>query len=380
MIAHPSSTSPLGVVTRLMILLLSVLCGQRCLAHEPMMVDAAVMVADGTVSVTIRLPQSAALACLGETRSLFRDPAERARALPLVVAYLTAHTTLTSEQPVRLQHDNVARTPNKMEDWTGPVIVILRGDLPLAADHLALRLDLLTEYGQSAAAVVTAHLIGIDDEQPRSVPSGTTVSWTFAAPSHHSVATQKTALLGDFIALGFRHIMPDGIDHILFVLGLFLLSPKLKPLLIQITAFTFAHSLTLGLAMADLIALPSRVVEPLIALSIVVVAIGNFYRRDVRPARWGVIFVFGLMHGLGFAGALKEIQLPTGGIGIPLVGFNVGVELGQLSVVLIAAGLTAWCRERSWYAQRIALPASACIAAIGLFWVIERGLGYGIDV
>ena len=87
MIAHPSSTPPLGVVLRLMILLLSALCGQRCLAHEPMMVDAAVMVADGTVSVTIRLPQSAALACLGETRSLFRDPAERARALPLVPGF-----------------------------------------------------------------------------------------------------------------------------------------------------------------------------------------------------------------------------------------------------------------------------------------------------
>ncbi len=175
-----------------------------------------------------------------------------------------------------------------------------------------------------------------------------------------------------FIGLGFTHILPQGKDHILFVLGLFFFSIMLRPLLVQVTAFTVAHSLTLGLSLFNVISLSSKVVEPLIALSIAVVAIENIFFRKMRPSRFLIVFGFGLIHGLGFAGVLKELGLPEGQFLKVLVSFNVGVELGQLTVIAAAAALTAWMWKKPWYLKRVVIPASASIAAIGLFWFIQR--------
>ena len=139
-----------------------------------------------------------------------------------------------------------------------------------------------------------------------------------------------------YMVLGYKHILPLGFDHILFVLSLFLLSPKLKPVLWQATAFTIAHSVTLGLAMYKLIKVPSAIVEPLIALSIMYVALENIFSPKLKPSRIGVVFIFGLVHGLGFAGALGDLGLPQNAYLLSLVMFNVGVELGQLTVILLA--------------------------------------------
>jgi hypothetical protein len=175
-----------------------------------------------------------------------------------------------------------------------------------------------------------------------------------------------------FIGIGFTHILPEGTDHILFVLGLFLLSPKPRPLLVQITAFTVAHSISLGLSLGGVVSLNSRVVETLIAFSIAVVAIENVFYREVKPWRWLVVFAFGLIHGLGFAGALRGLDLPSGSFLPMLVGFNLGVECGQLAVVAIAIGLTVWWWRRPWYHARLVVPASLLIAAVGLVWAVQR--------
>jgi hypothetical protein len=161
------------------------------------------------------------------------------------------------------------------------------------------------------------------------------------------------------------------------VLGLFLLAPRLKPLLIQVTAFTIAHSITLGLCMADIVHLNSRVVETTIAASIAFVAIENICYKELKPWRWMVVFCFGLIHGLGFASALKELGLPKGNFFAALISFNVGVELGQLTVIAAAAALTVWFWAKPWYRKAIVIPGSAIIAAIGLFWAGQRALGYG---
>ncbi len=113
-----------------------------------------------------------------------------------------------------------------------------------------------------------------------------------------------------YLKLGYLHILPLGFDHILFVLSLFLLSPRLKPVLWQATAFTVAHSVTLGLAMYHIITPPARIVEPLIAISIVYVALENIFSPKLKPSRVAVVFLFGLVHGLGFAGALGRLGLP----------------------------------------------------------------------
>jgi len=176
-----------------------------------------------------------------------------------------------------------------------------------------------------------------------------------------------------YLALGFTHILPHGADHILFVLGLFFLSLRLKPLLWQVTSFTLAHSLTLALALFGALSLSPRIVEPLIALSIVYVAVENLLTDRIRPWRVAVVFSFGLLHGLGFAGALRDLNIPRSDFLAALVTFNVGVELGQMAVLLMAfvlLGLTFG--RKPWYRKCISIPASVLIGLTGLFWTIQR--------
>jgi len=183
-------------------------------------------------------------------------------------------------------------------------------------------------------------------------------------------------VLLEYMALGFTHIVPLGLDHILFVLGLFLLSTRFAPLLIQVTAFTVAHSVTLALSVYGIVSLPSSIVEPLIAASIVYVAVENILTPQLKPWRALVVFGFGLLHGLGFAGVLEEVGLPSGQFVPALVSFNVGVELGQLAVIgaaYLVVGI--WGSNKTWYRPRIVIPASAMVAAVGLFWTVQRVLG-----
>ncbi len=176
----------------------------------------------------------------------------------------------------------------------------------------------------------------------------------------------------DYLIIGYQHILPKGMDHILFVLGLFLASTRFRPLLIQITTFTVAHTVTLALAILGYIAVPGAIVEPLIALSIAAVAIENIFFDRLTPWRPAIVFGFGLLHGLGFAGVLTEIGMPQGQFITGLISFNVGVELGQLSVILAAWALLHWFYSRPWFRARVAIPASAAIAAVGLFWTVQR--------
>lgn len=175
-----------------------------------------------------------------------------------------------------------------------------------------------------------------------------------------------------YLKLGFTHILPKGLDHILFVLGLFLLSRRLKPLLLQITSFTVAHTVTLALSIYGVVSLPSSIVEPLIALSIVFVAVENIYTTELRPSRVALVFAFGLLHGLGFAGVLSELGLPRAEFLPALLSFNLGVEAGQLAVISLALLAVGLLRRRTWYRRAIVVPASALIAAVGLYWSIQR--------
>ena len=175
-----------------------------------------------------------------------------------------------------------------------------------------------------------------------------------------------------FLRQGFVHVAPLGVDHILFVIGLFLLSRKWKPLLYQVSVFTIAHTLTLALATLGLVSLPSDVVEPIIAASIAFVALENIFVAKYRPYRLAVVFVFGLIHGLGFAGALSEFNLDPGSLFAGLLGFNLGVEFGQLAVIGLALILTLGIKDPATYRKIIVIPGSVLIAIIGAYWTIER--------
>ncbi|MEM6312260.1 MAG: HupE/UreJ family protein [Pseudomonadota bacterium] len=240
----------------------------------------------------------------------------------------------------------------------------------------------------------------------------------------------------DYIPVGFDHIVPKGLDHILFVLGLFFLAARFRPLIIQVSLFTLAHTITLALAALGYVNLPGSIVEPLIAASIVFVAVENIWARGISPWRPYVIFGFGLLHGLGFASVLGEFGLPEGTFIAALIGFNVGVEVGQLAVIAVMflcvwqalridrgenevnqgfalyavliviaialsllnpAGLQTALENPVWifgaplaavfalcilsiqfrdqvdaYRRLVAIPCSLAIAAVGAYWVIER--------
>ena len=181
----------------------------------------------------------------------------------------------------------------------------------------------------------------------------------------------------DYVVIGFEHIIPKGLDHILFVIGLFLLAPRLKPIVWQVSMFTLAHSVTLALGITGIIALPASIVEPLIALSITLICVENIIARQrgsqISRIRLVVVFAFGLLHGLGFAGVLSDIGLQSNAFFSSLLAFNIGVELGQLAVVLICFALVGWWfGSKPWYRKIISIPASLVIGAVGLFWFVQR--------
>ncbi len=187
------------------------------------------------------------------------------------------------------------------------------------------------------------------------------------------VARTWTQIAKEYLVLGFEHIVPKGIDHILFVLGLFLLSVRLRPLLLQITAFTLAHTITLGLTIYGVISLSPDIVEPLIALSIVYVGVENIITKELKMSRVILVFLFGLLHGMGFAGVLAELGLPESDFATALIFFNIGVEAGQLTVIAVSFLLVFWLiKNQQRYRQWVVIPVSAFISLVGLFWTIER--------
>lgn len=188
-----------------------------------------------------------------------------------------------------------------------------------------------------------------------------------------AVPPTRMAVMRQYLTLGFTHIVPEGPDHILFVLGIFLLSRRLKPILQQVTAFTVAHTLTLALSIYGVVRLSPSIVEPLIALSIVFVAVENILVPELKPSRIALVFCFGLLHGLGFAGVLSEMGLPRSEFLTALLSFNLGVEGGQLAVISVAFLLVGLpFRSQAWYRQRVVVPASCLIAAVGLYWSVQR--------
>jgi len=197
------------------------------------------------------------------------------------------------------------------------------------------------------------------------------VIWAHAITDLSKLSRTDVSLI--YLKLGYTHIIPLGIDHILFVLSIFFLNPKLKPVIWQATAFTVAHSITLGLAMYGLITPPSYIIEPVIALSIFFVAIENIITDKLKPSRVLIVFGFGLIHGMGFASALTELGLPRNQFFTSLITFNLGVELGQVTIILLAwFSVGKWFGSKPWYRKRIVIPVSIVIAAIALYWTIQR--------
>jgi hydrogenase/urease accessory protein HupE len=191
--------------------------------------------------------------------------------------------------------------------------------------------------------------------------------------TYYAGTTQGTlAVMRTFIASGIHHIM-IGPDHILFLIGLLLLGGRWTALLKIVSFFTIGHSITLSLAALNLVTPPPSIIEPAIALSIVFVGADNLVRGDGRDLRALVALVFGLVHGFGFANVLREFGLPREALGWSLFSFNVGVEIGQLAIVILVATILAWVRRQSaTIGARVAMAGSVVVIAAGAYWFVQR--------
>ncbi len=289
-------------------------------------------------------------------------PEALARRVPELVAAWNAAPLMAAGAPLALAQSGLEIPSDLGPELPRISTLSLTAPLPAGVSTLSVNWPLgggaLVVRQQGVEAPYTGLLSGGESSPAIAIAGGGAASgWqTFAA----------------YIAVGFDHILPKGLDHILFVLGLFFLSTRLGPLIWQVSAFTLAHTVTLALGAVGWVTIPGSIVEPLIAASIVYVAIENIFRSGLSPWRPVVIFGFGLLHGLGFASVLGEFGLPEGQFLPALIGFNIGVEIGQLTVIAIAFLLVGWFIRRGWYRARIAVPASCVIAAVGAFWFVER--------
>lgn len=327
-------------------------------AHPLSTFGARIDLDDARVTVTINADATPLLATLDAL-------AGNTAADGTVLSRVAAHNVLITDRSL-VMVDGVrvvltAGEPRINED--GQVEIPLTGGLP------------------ATGTTVTWQSRWIFGTYPMSVTRGDntteTVYWLDGQAVSEAIAVHASgthvATLSRYVQLGFEHILPKGLDHILFVLGLFLLTPRVRSLLAQVTVFTLAHSVSLGLAIGGLISIPSWIVEPLIAVSIAYVGIGNLRKDTLSAGRLWVVGAFGLLHGLGFAGVLADLSLPAGQWLTALAGFNVGVELGQLAVLLGAAALmTAWRVVTPLTEQWLRRPASAAITVMGIYWFVAR--------
>ena len=191
----------------------------------------------------------------------------------------------------------------------------------------------------------------------------------------HAEATRDRSSGVGFLALGVRHIL-TGYDHLLFLLALLVVTQRFWASLKIITCFTIAHSITLAMATLNAVVFPSRIVEPMIAGSIIYVSVENLVRRGEPTGRWLLTFGFGLIHGLGFASVLREMGVGErpGGVLMPLFLFNAGVELGQLMVAAVVLAFLWKLRTKPLFAARLPTACSAAVAGLGSYWLFERVL------
>ncbi|WP_459436877.1 HupE/UreJ family protein [Roseicyclus sp.] len=362
-----------------MALLLTISAGVR--AHEIRPTIADVEVGADEVTLTLRITLETILA--GIDLATVEDTNDAPEAF--LYDRFRAMEPDTLEAALRADWPRIARgfliavegqtlTPEIVE-----VAIPAAGDLELPRDSI---LTIAAQLPPGDAGVRLGLAPGYGTFVPRQVGGGEDAYEGFLSGGELTPELPRAEVLTEgagavflrYIGAGFEHIVPLGLDHILFVLGLFFFATQLGPLLWQVSAFTVAHTITLALAATNIVTVPAALVEPLIAASIVYVGIENTIGRGTTRGRTALVFAFGLLHGLGFASVLGDYGIASDRFAVALVGFNIGVEFGQLAVIAMAFALVGWFLHRSWYRKAIAIPASLAISAVGAYWVVERTL------
>jgi len=291
------------------------------------------------------------------------EPEQLVGAFHLYWPEMAENLKLSAPEPLALELTDVIVPPLGDVELPRKSTIRLSAELPAGASSVTVAWP--GDYG-----TLIVRQQGVDSPYTGYIEGGGVTD-----PVYRSGTVERTAWQNFvyYIPVGFTHIIPKGLDHILFVLGLFFLATQFKPLILQISVFTLAHTITLLLGALGWVEVPASVVEPLIAASIVFVAVENLFTDSLRRWRTLLIFFFGLLHGLGFASVLGEFGLPTTQFIPALLGFNVGVEVGQLTVIAVAFfAISLWLRNHPNYRQWVVVPASLLIALTGGWWFFER--------
>ena len=323
---------------------------------------------DRTVSVEVALKGSDADRLAGtnvfDAQRDSVDPTLVAASAAPILAYVNAHVAVTGLDGKACVAGAAALVP----DGDG---VIYRNAFSCrnVRGDIVYRSTVLTAIDPSARQIV---LIGEGANVPQALLDASNTTVTLSAPAPLLLSTMQR-----YLVTGIEHIFL-GYDHIAFLVGVVLWARRLVPVIKIVTAFTIAHSITLSLAALNIIVLPGVVVEPAIAASIVFVAMENFFSRDI-DSRWRVTFAFGLIHGFGFAGALREFGLPANAVVPALAAFNIGVEVGQVAIVSILVSalivldrLMATDRAKPVRAASLVYALSLLISLLGSYWLLTR--------
>jgi hydrogenase/urease accessory protein HupE len=341
----------------------------QALAHEIGKTQASVVIDNGAYTIDVIVDPDSLLAKLevfsGAPLSSGLARAERDRGISLLASTFLDRVVIRFDTEVDRPQFTYLPASAFGDIAASPSRVRLTGRVPPGAGMMTFAYGLaLGSYALNVrigdSALQTVWLDGTGESPPVSLKAPP------APPTTMAVA-------GQYFVLGYTHILPKGLDHILFVVGIFLLSARWRSILLQVSTFTIAHSITLGLTMYGVVSLPAKVVEPMIALSIAYVAIENLLTSELKSWRLALVFSFGLLHGMGFAGVLRDLGLPRSQFLTALLTFNGGVEAGQLSVIALAfLAVAYWRSNPASYRRFVVQPASFAIALVGLYWTVQR--------
>ncbi len=358
-----------GVLGTLPLVFIIICIGAAAQAHQVNLSTARVELRpDRVVAVAVALKGSDVDRLAGthvfDERKDLVEPAKVATAAAPIATYMSTHVEVTGADGTPCAAD----TPEVAADGDG-VIVRYTFSCRNVPGDLVYHSTVLTATDRTARQVV---LIGAGENAPQALldDTHTTVTISAAAPSLWSTMQR-------YLIAGIEHIFL-GYDHIAFLIAVVLWARRLWPVIKIVTAFTLAHSVTLSLAALQIVVIPSAIVEPAIAASIMFVAVENFFSRNV-DGRWRVTFAFGLIHGFGFASALQEFGLPANAVVPALASFNIGVEIGQVAIVsivvpvlIVVDRLLAADRTKPVRATPLVYALSAVITVLGSYWFVTR--------
>ncbi|MGO9048889.1 MAG: HupE/UreJ family protein [Xanthobacteraceae bacterium] len=368
-VPHSAGTSAKLRCVFALIVVVAIAVGGAAQAHQVNLSTARVELRpDRTVAVEIALKGSDADRLAGtqiyDAQKDFADPAKVAASAASIAGYVSAHTDVTGTDGKACARGTAQVVP----DGDGVIVRNVFSCRNVAGD-LVYRSTVLTASDRSARQVV---LIGAGENAPQALLDDAHTTLTISAPAPSLWSTMQR-----YLVTGIEHIFL-GYDHIAFLVAIVLWARRLLPVIKVVTAFTIAHSITLSLAALQIVVIPSAIVEPAIAASIIFVAVENFFSRNV-DGRWRVTFAFGLIHGFGFAGALQELGLPANAVVPALAAFNIGVEIGQVAIVSIVVPalivldrLFAADRTKPVRAAALVYTLSAVITVLGSYWLVTR--------